>query len=214
MSRKRRSQNSELIDLVSRGLLFLFIMAYTPVIVWWNNLTPALRTLTVTALTTLVVSTLALIVVLTMYKKRQRTSAWQKAMYNWQNKGQAAAIVKWQSAKYLSEKELERFCANVFSKMGYKTQLTSNTGDHGIDVLLVNPKGQKEIIQCKQWNKQVGEPQVRDLFGTMQHEKATRGWLIAPRGFSTSARRWAKGKAIELIDDEGITKLLQSISSY
>jgi restriction system protein len=79
--------------------------------------------------------------------------------------------------------------------------------------MLVNPKGQKEIVQCKQWNKPVGEPQLRDLYGAMQHEKATRGWLVAPRGFSEPAKKWAKGKAIELIDDEQMGRLLQSAIS-
>ena len=209
MSRRQRREKSELFELIAKLFLALFLIAYAPIIAWWNSLTPILRTITIAAITTLVLSTIGLIITLSMYKKRQRASAWQNAMRGWQNKDQASVIATQQSAKYLSEKELEKFSAHLFSKMGYKSQLTSDTGDHGIDVLLVNPKGQKEIVQCKQWNKQVGEPQVRDLFGTMQHEKAVRGWLIAPRGFSAPAKRWANGKAIELIDDEEITKLLQ-----
>lgn len=212
MSRRQRRQRFELFEQIAKLFLALFLIAYAPVIAWWSSLTPVLRTITITALSVLVLSTISLIITLTIYKNRQRASAWQSAMKGWQNKDQASAIATQQSAKYLSEKELEKFSAHLFSKIGYKAQLTSSTGDHGIDVLLLNPKGQKEVVQCKQWNKQVGEPQVRDLFGTMQHEKAVRGWLIAPRGFSVPAKRWAKGKAIELIDDEELTKLLQIIS--
>lgn len=212
MSQRQRRQRFELFEQISKLLLAIFIIAYLPVIAWWNNLTPVLKTITITALSVLVLSTTGLIITLIIYKKRQRANAWQNAMRGWQNKDQAGVIVKQQSAKYLSEKELEKFSAHLFSKMGYKAQLTSTSGDHGIDVLLLNPKGQKEVVQCKQWNKQVGEPQVRDLFGTMQHEKAIRGWLVAPRGFSAPAKRWAKGKAIDLIDDEELTKLLQIIS--
>lgn len=212
MSQKQRRQRFELLELLAKLLLAVFLTAYIPLINWWNSLTPLLRAMTITALTTLALSTIGLIITLSIYKRRLRASAWQSAMQSWQNKEQATAVIKQQSAKYLSEKELEKFSAQVFSKMGYKAQLTSQTGDHGIDVLLINPKGQKEIVQCKQWNKQVGEPQVRDLFGTMQHEKAVRSWLIAPRGFSMPAKRWSKGKQIELIDDEELAKLLQSIS--
>lgn len=212
MSRRQRRQRSELFEIIAKLFLVLFLIAYAPVIAWWGSLTPTLRIMTLTALSVLVLSTIGLIITLAIYKKRQRSSAWQRAMRGWQNKDQANVIAKQQSAKYLSEKELEKFSAHLFSKMGYKAQLTSSTGDHGIDVLLINPKGQKEVVQCKQWNKQVGEPQVRDLFGTMQHEKAVKGWLVAPGGFSTPAKRWAKGKSIELIDDEELTKLLQIIS--
>ena len=56
--------------------------------------------------------------------------------------------------------------------MGYRAQRVGETGDHGVDVMLINPKSQKEIVQCKQWNKQVGEPVIRDLFGAMMHEGA------------------------------------------
>jgi HJR/Mrr/RecB family endonuclease len=212
MSRRQRRQRSELFEIIAKLFLVLFLIAYAPVIAWWGSLTPTLRIMTLTALSVLVLSTIGLIITLAIYKKRQRSSAWQRAMRGWQNKDQANVIAKQQSAKYLSEKELEKFSAHLFSKMGYKAQLTSSTGDHGIDVLLINPKGQKEVVQCKQWNKQVGEPQVRDLFGTMQHEKAVRGWLVAPRGFSVPAKRWANGKSIDLIDDEELTRLLQIIS--
>ena len=212
MSRRQRRQRSELFEQIAKLFLVLFLIAYAPLIAWWNSLTPTLRTITIIAITTLVLATIGLIITLSIYIKRQRASAWQSVMRGWQNKDQANVIAKQQSAKYLSETELEKFSAHLFSKMGYKSQLTSNTGDHGIDVLLINPKGQKEVVQCKQWNKQVGEPQVRDLFGTMQHEKAVRGWLVAPRGFSAPAKRWANGKSIDLIDDEELTKLLQIIS--
>jgi hypothetical protein len=67
-------------------------------------------------------------------------------------------------------------------------------GDHGIDVLLVNPNHRKEIVQCKQWSKPVGEPVLRDLYRAMMHDQAVRGWIWAPRGFSGPARTWAKGK--------------------
>jgi hypothetical protein len=47
----------------------------------------------------------------------------------------------------------------------------------------------------------------------MQHDQAVRGWLVAPRGFSEPAKKWAKEKPIELIDDEQISRLLQSTIS-
>ena len=109
----------------------------------------------------------------------------------------------------MSDIELEKFAARVYKKMGYRVQHVGETGDHGVDVMLVNPKNQKEVVQCKQWNKPVGEPVIRDLYGTMGHEGAIRGWLWAPRGFSVSARKWARGKGIELVDDKEIGHLIE-----
>jgi restriction system protein len=109
----------------------------------------------------------------------------------------------------MSDVELEKFAAQVYKKMGYRAQRIGETGDHGVDVMLINPKGQKEIVQCKQWNKPIGEPVIRDLYGAMTHEGAIRSWLWAPRGFSDPAKKWTKGKAIELIDDNEIGRLIE-----
>ncbi len=210
MSRRQRRSNSKSRGEILNLLFVLCLLAYTPVITWWNNIPEILRIIALTAITTLVLASIGLIITFKLYTKRERASAWKNAMHNWQNKDQANIVAQKQTAKYLTEIELEKFSAQVFSKMGYKTRLTSTTGDHGVDVMLINPKGQVEVVQCKQWNKPVGEPQLRDLFGAMQHEKAVRGWLIAPRGFSETAQKWAKGKAIELIDDEQMGILLQN----
>jgi HJR/Mrr/RecB family endonuclease len=211
MSRKQRRLKFELGEQIAKLFLVLFLFAYAPVIAWWNSIPKVLQIVTIVAITTLVLASIGLIITLTIYKKRERANAWKTAMYHWQNKSQASMVVQKQSAKYLTETELEKFSAQVFNKMGYKVKLTGETGDHGVDVSLVNPNGQIEIVQCKQWNKPVGEPQIRDLYGAMQHEKAVRGWLVAPRGFSEPAKKWIKGKAIELIDDEQIGRLLQSV---
>ena len=129
-------------------------------------------------------------------------------MAGWQNNGQAKTIIQKQSALYLSDIELEKLAAQVYKKMGYKVQHVGQMGDHGIDVLLINPNNQKEIVQCKQWSKPVGEPVLRDLYGAMMHDQAVRGWLWAPRGFSGPAKAWAKGKSIVLVDDQEINRLI------
>ena len=115
------------------------------------------------------------------------------------------------SSKDLSPALLERFAVQVYRKMGYQVNHTGHSGDHGIDVYLVNPKKQVELVQCKQWHKPVGEPEVRDLMGAMTHERAVKGYIWAPGGFSNAARQWAKGKPILLMDDGEIENLVESV---
>jgi restriction system protein len=131
-------------------------------------------------------------------------------MAAWNSSTQAGAVYQNQSARYLSDEALEEFAMKVYTKMGYQARRTGQTGDHGVDVRLINPEKQIELVQCKQWRKSVGEPQVRDLYGAMAHAKAVRGWLWAPNGFSEPAKRWAKGKPIVLVDDEEIGRLIES----
>jgi hypothetical protein len=128
MSRRQSRLKCELGEQIAKGFLVLLFLAYAPVVAWWNSIPETLRTITVVVITTLILASVGLIITLIIYKKRERANAWKRAMYNWQNKDQASMIIQKQSAKYLTENELEKFSAQVFSKMGYKAQLTGNTG--------------------------------------------------------------------------------------
>lgn len=103
--------------------------------------------------------------------------------------------------KSLGALELEKYTAELFQYLGYKVQLTPRTGDHGVDVQLINPQEENEIAQCKQWSsKKVSERDLREFYGTVMAEKSVRGYLIAPHGFTTKAKSWSKGKPIILAD--------------
>lgn len=208
MSRKRRRSSNELFDYLARLIIFSGLIAYFPIVNWWKSIPPTGRTFLIVMATTAIVAGIGAIVMLRIYQKRERINAWRRSMIGWQNKEQTNAIAQKQSAIYMSNVELEKFAAQVYKKMGYKVQHVGTMGDHGVDVLLINPNNQKEIVQCKQWNKPVDESPIRDLYGAMIHEKAVRAWLWAPRGFSEPAKAWAKGKSIELVDDKKIGHLI------
>jgi restriction endonuclease Mrr len=223
MARRRRRASVNLSEAVVRFIVVLALIAYTPLLKWWNSIPEGVRFIPVILLAVIVVSGIGLMIVLGLYRKQHRTQAWQKAMNAWQKSIQSAGeniaiqqraahaemVARQQSACYLSADELEVFAGKLYSQMGYRVKLTGRSGDHGIDVRLLNPQGQVEIVQCKQWHKPVGEPQVRDLLGAMSHTKAVQGWLWAPGGFSAAARKWAKNKPIELVDDAKIGQLLE-----
>ncbi|MBI5828105.1 MAG: restriction endonuclease [Chloroflexi bacterium] len=111
---------------------------------------------------------------------------------------------KVKAIKSLAPLALERYVAELFQRMGYQSSLTPGQGDHGIDVKLINPRGEREIIQCKQWpnwnDGLVGEPQIRDFYGAMMSENAVCGYFVAPHGFTPQARSWAMGKPMILAD--------------
>ena len=208
MARKRRRFLRQLIS-YALGLALLFgFLAYRPIVAWWQGipLTGRFFLLAMTGFVLMVgIGTLFAILI---YRKRERERIWRLAMAGWQNGSRSDEGIQQQSAIYLSDMELEKLAAQVYKRLGYKVQHVGQMGDHGIDVLLINPNNQKEIVQCKQWSKPVGEPVLRDLYGAMMHDKATRGWLWAPRGFSGPAKAWANGKAIVLVDDAEINRLI------
>ncbi|WP_084216240.1 restriction endonuclease [Pseudonocardia spinosispora] len=53
---------------------------------------------------------------------------------------------------------------------------------------------------------------VRDLYGAVQHEGATKGLLITTGGFGPSSYAWANGKPLTLITGTELLHLCQEYS--
>lgn len=192
-------------------LAFLLVMLGVSIyFVYWIRLTPQEQTLLFILGGIVLVGGLASIVFLVIYLRRRRARAWKRAMDAWNRSRQDQAVVTYPSVRAFTPAELEKFTAQLFKRMGYRVTHTGKSGDHGVDVRLENPSGQVELVQCKQWHKPVGEPELRDLAGSMLHENAVRGFIVAPGGFSDTARRWVQGKPIALVDEREIGRLVQS----
>ena len=69
--------------------------------------------------------------------------------------------------------------------------------------------GGKVVIQAKRYKNTVGVSAVRDLFGTMQNEGATKGILVTTSGYGNAAFEFAKGKPLELLDGGNLLHLLK-----
>ncbi len=107
----------------------------------------------------------------------------------------------------LTAKDFEHFIHNLFTKMGFDTQVFKADGDGGVDCVAYDPtpiRGGKYVIQAKLYNKTVRPTAVRDLYGTMQHEGAKSGILITTSGFGPSSYEFANGKPLQLIDGTGL----------
>jgi restriction system protein len=103
--------------------------------------------------------------------------------------------------------EFENWVAMLFQLIGYKVKYTQEVADHGIDLLVSDGHVRCGLVQCKRYRGTVGEPVVRDLYGTLIHENANCGWLVTTGGISRQAREWAGGKPIELWDGQTLVEL-------
>ncbi len=110
----------------------------------------------------------------------------------------------------VSPTEFEELVANIFRRLGFRTNMTKQTGDGGVDI---EARYDGEIfkgtylIQCKHWQKNVGEPPLRDLYGVVQDRNALKGILVTSSGFSPKAKEFTRGKNIDLIDGDTLAKL-------
>lgn len=105
--------------------------------------------------------------------------------------------------------EFENWVAMLFQMIGYKVKNTQEVADHGIDLVVTDGHVRYGLVQCKRYRGTVGEPLVRDLYGTLVHENADFGWLVTTGGISRQARAWALsgGKPLELWDGQKLVEL-------
>lgn len=115
------------------------------------------------------------------------------------------------SIRNLSWRQFEELLATAYRQMGYTVISRGGTQpDGGVDIELHGPGG-KTLVQCKHWKKwKVGAPVVHRLLGVMQHEGAARGVLVTSGNFTEQARRFALGKAIDLVDGAQLASLIHS----
>jgi restriction system protein len=112
----------------------------------------------------------------------------------------------------LSPFEFENLVGNLFSRMGLETRQTQSSRDGGVDVVAFDARpvlGGKVIIQAKRYRHTVGVSAVRDLYGTMLNEGASKGILVTTSGYGRDAFEFAKDKPIELIEGGGLLYLLE-----
>lgn len=111
----------------------------------------------------------------------------------------------------LTPGEFEALITNLFEAMGLEARLTQSSRDGGVDCVAFDNRpifGGKVVIQAKRYKHTVGVSAVRDLFGTMMNEGASKGILVSTSGYGKAAFDFANGKPIELISGSNLLSLL------
>ncbi len=111
----------------------------------------------------------------------------------------------------LDPSEFETWVGMLFQLNGYQVKNTQDVADHGIDLQVYSSQISYGLVQCKRYRGTVGEPIVRDLYGTLTGERADYAWLATTGAISRQAREWAAGKPIDLWDGQ---KLVEYAHKY
>jgi restriction system protein len=105
--------------------------------------------------------------------------------------------------KGMSPSQFEKKVADIFTALGYETNVTGGANDGGVDVI-ARKDGKKFYIQCKKFiTREVTPHDVRDFLGAITNVNgpAEKGFFITTNGFTLMAEKAAEGNPrIELID--------------
>lgn len=110
----------------------------------------------------------------------------------------------------MKPEDFEEYIADLFFKMGFKTEITGGAYDEGVDVI-AEKDGIRHYIQCKKFiTQEVSVGAVRDFYGAIADHLATgRGYFITTNKFTLEAERFAEDKPIELIDGFKLIKYIR-----
>jgi restriction system protein len=118
------------------------------------------------------------------------------------------AAMDWQDFEHL----IREIFAKEFSGNGGEVKVTQASKDGGVDAIAFDPdpiRGGKIVIQAKRYTNTVGVSAVRDLYGTVMNEGATKGILVTTADYGPDAYDFVKGKPLTLMNGANLLYLLE-----
>ena len=108
--------------------------------------------------------------------------------------------------------QFERLVEEVYREQGYVVESRGGPKpDGGVDSIL-RRDGSAWLVQCKHWPNEtffVGVKDVRALLGVVTKEGSSGGRLVTSGIFSETARAFAVGTTIELVDGDELWRMLE-----
>lgn len=121
------------------------------------------------------------------------------------------AAMDWEDFEHLIRELFEK----EFNSRGGEVKVTQSSRDEGVDAIAFDPdpiSGGKIVIQAKRYTRTVGVAAVRDLYGTVMNEGATKGILVTTSDFGPDAHKFATSKPLTLLNGANLLHLLSKHS--
>ena len=118
------------------------------------------------------------------------------------------AAMDWEDFEHLVRELFEQ----EFAVAGGEVKVTQASADGGVDAIAFDPdpiRGGKICIQAKRYTNVVGVAAVRDLYGTVVNEGATKGILVTTSDYGKDSYEFAKDKPITLLNGNNLLSLLE-----
>lgn len=118
------------------------------------------------------------------------------------------AAMDWEDFEHLIREVFEK----EFSSSGGEVKITQASRDGGVDAVAFDPdpiRGGKIVIQAKRYTNTVGVGAVRDLYGTVLNEGATKGVLVTTSDYGPDSYTFANGKPLVLLNGANLLHMLE-----
>lgn len=118
------------------------------------------------------------------------------------------AAMDWEDFEHLIREVFEK----EFSASGGEVKVTQASRDGGVDAIAFDPdpiRGGKIVIQAKRYTNTVGVGAVRDLYGTVLNEGATKGILVTTSDYGPDSYAFANGKPLVLLSGANLLHMLE-----
>lgn len=118
------------------------------------------------------------------------------------------AAMGWEDFEHLIREIFEK----EFSSSGGEVKVTQASRDGGVDAVAFDPdpiRGGKIVIQAKRYTNTVGVGAVRDLYGTVLNEGATKGILVTTSDYGPDSYAFANGKPLVLLSGANLLHMLE-----
>jgi len=195
---RRKTLIDDLFDALSKlSVIYVIFLA----LFWWSNKPLFWKTLWWgVAFLAIFILTAVLIKRFKIHKRDQKQGQWQsdKDLLYW--------------LKGMKPWELEHYIADLFTRLGFKTQAIGKSYDGGIDVI-AEKDGIKHYIQCKKYiTSKVGVREIREFYGSITDKLAKgKAYFITTNIFTLEAERFAEDKPIELVDGDRLIRYIRLV---
>ncbi len=118
------------------------------------------------------------------------------------------AAMDWEDFEHL----VREVFGKEFEARGGEVKVTQSSSDGGVDAVAFDPdpiSGGKIVIQAKRYTRTVGVAAVRDLYGTVMNEGASKGLLVTTADYGPDAYKFAADKPLTLLNGSNLLFMLE-----
>lgn len=109
--------------------------------------------------------------------------------------------------------DFENYCVQILEGKGIAIEKTPKTGDHGVDILAYPLGGCKVAIQCKRYNKPVGNTAVQEVYSGKDFYQASIAIVVSVSGYTRAAKQIADSLNIALLDHTELSDYFDNLLS-